>query len=134
MNAQLDTARVFERIFAFYASQFTLLIPAALVVFIPVAIVSALLLSAGGVLALLLSIVIGAIATYWYQGMGVEATRDSLDGRRDHTIGSLFRSAAPVIAPLLVAGILAGVAVGIGLVLLIVPGLLLRSEERRLGQ
>ena len=31
MNAKLDTARVFERIFSVYGSQFTLLIPAALI-------------------------------------------------------------------------------------------------------
>ena len=40
MNTKLDTARVFERIFEIYRDQFTLLIPAALVVFVPVAICS----------------------------------------------------------------------------------------------
>ena len=40
MNAKLDTARVFERIFEIYRDQFTLLIPAALLVFVPVAIIS----------------------------------------------------------------------------------------------
>ena len=125
MNAKLDTARVFERIFSFYGSQFTLLIPAALVLFIPVAIVVALLLSGGGALALLLSVAVSAIASYWYQGMVVEATRDILDGRRDHTLGSLFRSATPFIGPLVAVGILAGIAIAIGFVLLIVPGLIL---------
>jgi hypothetical protein len=125
MNAKLDTARVFERVFAFYGSQFTLLIPAALVLFVPVAILSALLLADGAVLAVLLTTIIGTIASYWYQGMVVEATRDILDGRRDHTIGTLFRSAAPFIAPLLVVGVLAGIAIGLGLLLLIVPGLIL---------
>jgi len=125
MNAKLDTARVFERIFAFYGSQFTLLIPAALLLFIPVAIVVGLLLAGGGVLALLLSTIVSMVASYWYQGMVVEATRDILDGRRDHTIGSLFRSAAPLIGPLLAVGILAGIAIALGLVLLIVPGLIL---------
>jgi hypothetical protein len=68
---------------------------------------------------------IAVIATYWYQGMVVEAVRDILDGRRDHTVGSLFSSATPFIGPLLGAGILAGIAIAIGLVLLIVPGLFL---------
>ena len=40
MNAKLDTGRVFERIFQIYREQFTLLIPAALVLFIPVAILN----------------------------------------------------------------------------------------------
>ena len=125
MNAKLDTARVFERIFSFYGSQFTLLIPAALVLFVPVALVNGLLLADGGALPVLLTAAIGAIATFWYQGMVVEATRDILDGRRDHTVGSLFSSAAPFIVPLLAVGLLAGIAIAIGLVLLIVPGLIL---------
>jgi ABC-type multidrug transport system fused ATPase/permease subunit len=73
----------------------------------------------------LLVAAIATIATYWFQGMVVEAARDILDGRRDHTIGSLVRSATPVIGPLVIAGILAGIGVGIGLLLLIVPGLFL---------
>ena len=57
--------------------------------------------------------------------MVVEATRDILDGRRDHTVGSLFGSAAPFIAPLFLVGLLAAIAIVIGFVLLIVPGLIL---------
>jgi hypothetical protein len=126
MNAKLDTGRVFGRVFSFYGSQFTLLIPAALVLFVPVALLNGLLLSGGrGVLELLLTVAISTIASYWFQGMVVEATRDILDGRRDQTIGSLFSSAAPFIAPLIAVGILAGIAIAIGLLLLIVPGLIL---------
>jgi hypothetical protein len=126
MNAKLDVARVFERIFEIYRDQFTLLIPAALVVFVPVAIISGLIYAGGvTVLGALLVAAIATIATYWFQGMVVEAARDILDGRRDHTVGSLVRSATPVIGSLVVAGILAGIGIGIGLVLLIVPGLIL---------
>jgi hypothetical protein len=125
MNAKLDTARVFERIFQVYGDQFTLLIPAALVLFIPVAIINGLVLASGGGLAFLISAAISLIATYWYQGMIVEAVRDILDGRRDQTVGGLFRSASPFIAPLLGAGLLAGIGIAIGLILLIVPGLFL---------
>ena len=126
MNAKLDTARVFERIFDMYRDQFTLLIPAALVVFVPVAIVSGIVY-AGDVSILGVAIIsaVATIATYWFQGMVVEAARDILDGRRDHTVGTLIQSASPVVVPLLVAGILAGIGIGIGLILLIVPGLFL---------
>jgi hypothetical protein len=126
MNAKLDTARVFERIFEIYKDQFTLLIPAALVVFVPVAVLSGLIYAGDvGVFGALIVATIGTIATYWFQGMVVEAARDILDGRRDHTVGSLVRSVAPVVFPLVIAGILAGIAIAIGLVLLIVPGLYL---------
>ena len=54
--------------------------------------------------------------------MVVEAARDILDGRRDQTIGGLFRSAGPVVATLIVVGLLAGIAIAIGFVLLIIPG------------
>jgi hypothetical protein len=125
MNAKLDTGRVFERIFKIYGEQFTMLLPAALVLFIPVAILNGLVLASGGGLALLLSSAIAVIATYWYQGMVVEAVRDILDGRRDHSVGSLLSSATPFIVPLLGAGILAGIGIALGFLLLIVPGLFL---------
>jgi hypothetical protein len=126
MNEKLDTARVFERIFEIYRDQFTLLIPAALVLFLPVALLTGLLFAGTvGFFEYLIILIVSAIAGVWYQGTVVEAARDILDGRRDHTLGSVLRSVTPVIVPLAIAGILAGVATGIGFVLLIVPGLFL---------
>ena len=126
MNQKLDVARVFERIFDIYKDQFTLLIPAALVVFVPVAIISGLIYAGGAsIIGGLIVAAVATIATYWFQGMVVEAARDILDGRRDHSVGSLVQSVVPVLGPLIVAGILAGIGIGIGLLLLIVPGLFL---------
>ncbi len=125
MNAKLDTGRVFERIFKIYSEQFTLLIPAALILFVPVAIINGLVLEGGSALAALISVAVTVVATYWFQGMVVEAVRDILDGRRDQTVGGLFSSASPYIGPLLLAGVLAGIATAIGFVLLILPGLFL---------
>ncbi|HEX6652012.1 MAG TPA: hypothetical protein VF072_04660 [Thermoleophilaceae bacterium] len=126
MNQKLDVARVFERIFEIYKDQFTLLIPAALVVFVPVALISGLIYAGDvSIIGGLIVAAIATIATYWFQGMVVEAARDILDGRRDHSVGSLVQSVTPVIGPLIVAGILAGIGIGIGLLLLIVPGLFL---------
>ncbi len=125
MNEKLDVGTVLQRVLDVYKSQFGLLIPAALILFIPVAILNGLIAKGGGVLAAILAGVLGVVATYWYQGMVVEATEDILDGRRDHTIGSLFSSVSPVLLPLIGAGILAGLAIGIGFLLIIVPGLFL---------
>jgi len=126
MNQKLDVARVFERIFEIYRDQFTLLIPAALVVFVPVALISGLIYAGDvSIIGGLIVAAIATIATYWFQGMVVEAARDILDGRRDHSIGSLVQSVTPVLGPLIVAGILAGIGIGIGLLLVIVPGLFL---------
>jgi hypothetical protein len=124
MDTKLDTGRVFERIFKIYGDQFTLLIPAALVLFIPVAIVNGLVLAGGEGWAFLLSALVALVATFWYQGMVVEAVRDIVDGRRDHTVGSLFSSVSPVIGTLIGAGLVAGLIVVIGFILIIVPGLI----------
>jgi hypothetical protein len=125
MNEKIDVGNVLERTFKVYGEQFSLLIPAALVLFIPVAIIEGLVLSAGGVLASLLAAAIGVVATFWFQGMVVEAVNDIMDGRRDHTVGTLLRSAIPVIWPLFAVGIVAGICIAIGFVLIIVPGLYL---------
>ena len=125
MNQKLDVGRVFERIISIYREQFTLLIPAALVIFVPVALINGIFYSEGGGLLSLAAFALAIVATYWYQGMVVEAARDILDGRRDHSVGSLFSAAGPVVATLIGAGILAGIGIAIGLIFLIVPGLFL---------
>src|SRR4051794_37227898 len=107
MEGRLDVGQVLPRGFDIYRDQFGLLIPAALVVFVPVAIVNAVVLNSGLLLAGLLTSGIALIGTFWYQGMVVEAARDILDGRRDHSIGSLFSAASPFIGRLIGAGILA---------------------------
>ena len=60
-----------------------------------------------------------------YQGMVVQLVQDVQDGRRDHSVGGLLRSVEPVFWPLLAVSLLFGLGVGIGFVLLIVPGLIL---------
>ena len=127
MSTKLDVGNVFERVFAAYRDQFTLLIPAALVVFLPIAIIDGLAGSSGGVLLAFASLILGLVGTFWYQGMVVEAVRDIMDGRRDHTVGTLLSSVTPVLARLIGAGLLAGLGIGLGLIALIVPGLFLMT-------
>jgi hypothetical protein len=51
--------------------------------------------------------------------------QDVQDGRRDNSIGDLVRSVEPVFWPLVAVSLLFGLGVGIGFVLLIIPGLFL---------
>ena len=128
MQGKLDVGDVLKRTFETYQAQATLLIPAALLVFLPVAIINGLILSGdAGLLSLILVTLLSALTTVLFQGMVVEAARDMLDGRRDETIGGLIKAVVPVLAPLLVAGFIVAVATAFGLLLLIVGAILVAT-------
>lgn len=123
MEPKLSAGEILGKTFSIYRDQAGVLLPVAFWLFLAVAILEAL---AGGdlVLALLVAIVSLAVS-FVYQGMTVNLVADVQDGRRDHSIGELIRSALPVVGALLAAGILAGLGIVAGLVLLVVPGLYL---------
>jgi hypothetical protein len=114
---RLDTAHVFERIFAIYRLQAGVLIPAALVVYL----VPAIAAIADSIWLLLATLF---IATAYYQAVVVQAVRDIQDGVRNLSLSRLLRSVAPVFAQVLWTALLVGVGVGLGS-LLIIPGLIL---------
>jgi hypothetical protein len=106
-----------------YREQASVLLPAAIAVFAIVALARLVLTGGGAALVSLVALVIGT----FYQGMVVELVRDVQDGRRDSSVGQLFRSVAPIVLPLIGLSILLGIGVGIGFILIIVPGLLLMT-------
>jgi hypothetical protein len=87
--------------------------------------IGVLLTSSLGVLGDLLGLLVLVISSALVQAALVHAVHDIRDGRADLTVGATVQAARPVVGRVAVASILAGVAIGVGLVLLIVPGLIL---------
>jgi hypothetical protein len=125
MGRKIEVGNVLSEVFDVYRENAGVLIPAAFWLFLIVAIVDGVLGSSLALFPIVLAVstIVGTI----YQGMVVSLVRDVQDGHRDYSIGELFQQAAPVIFPLIVAGLIAGIGIGIGFVLLIVPGLFLMT-------
>jgi hypothetical protein len=119
---RLSPGDVIGRAFGIYRDQIGVLLPTALVVFAIDAL--AQWVFDEGLLTLVAVLVSLVLATL-YQGMVVQLVRDVQDGRRDNGVGELFRSVSPVLLPLIAVSILGGLGIGIGFLLLIVPGLIL---------
>lgn len=122
--AKLDTAATFERIGQLYTSQFVVLIGAAIVLFVPVALLTGLVYQSGSLVLALLTAVIAVVAQALYGGVVVQAVADLRDGQRDFSIGQLLSMAVPFVGALLLGSIVFGLIVVLGFIALIVPGLL----------
>jgi hypothetical protein len=114
----IDPGSVISTAFNIYRDQAGVLLATALVVFT----IEALLVF---LLGPLVGSVLTLVVSTFYQGMVVELVRDVQDGRRDASVGDLFRSVAPVVGPLIAVSVLAAIGISIGLLLIIVPGLFL---------
>ena len=124
MDRSLNVGEVINRVFNIYVDQASVLLPASAVVFVVTGILTDVLIAAAPVL-FLLALVISLVATTLFTGMVVELVADIQDGRRDATVGQLLGAVRPVLGSLIWVGIVAGVAIGIGFILIIVPGLFL---------
>jgi hypothetical protein len=111
-----------------YKTHWRQLLPIALVLYVVIGVVSALL---SAVLedwaAALISAAIGIIGAFWLQGALVKAVDDIRDGRADVSLADTYRKAWPYVGAVAIAGILAGLGIVLGLLLLVVPGLLLMT-------
>jgi hypothetical protein len=125
MERKLDVGATLSETFSIYRSQAGVLLPVAFCVFIVVAIVNGVL--AGNLTLFPIAMAVSVVAGTLYQGLVVSLVSDVQDGRRDSSVGDLIRSTAPVIGPLILAGLLAGIGIGIGFVLIVVPGLILMT-------
>ena len=123
MDRKLDVGGTLSQIFSTYGAQAGVLLPVAFGLFLVVAVVNGIL--AGSLILLPLGLAVSVVAGTLYQGMVVGLVRDVQDGRRDSSVGDLIEATWPVVLPLIGAGILAGLAIGVGFLLLVVPGLIL---------
>src|SRR3954468_2756462 len=73
----------------------------------------------------LLAAVVGIVGYFWVQAALVETVNDVRDGRADRSIGETYAAVRPRLPSVTIAGLLAGLGIGIGFILLIVPGLYL---------
>jgi hypothetical protein len=122
---RISPGEVISETFSIYGQNVLPLLGSAAAVFVIVGLVSGFLEAEGGVILSLIASVIRLAGFALFTGFVVKLVQDVRDGRRDETVGELLSSAAPAIGPLIVFGILFGLGVGIGLILLIVPGLIL---------
>lgn len=123
MERKLDVGATLRQIFQTYGAQAGVLLPVAFGLYLLVAVVTALL--AGSLALFPVVFAVGVVAATLYQGMVVGLVKDVQDGRRDSSVGELIDATWPVVLPLIGAGLLSGIAIGIGMFLLVVPGLIL---------
>jgi hypothetical protein len=97
----------------------------AFVLYLVTAIIVAALTVSAGATGYFLAAVIEFIAAFLVQAAMIKAVQDVRDGRADLSIGGTVFAAAPFVLPVAGASLLAAIGIGIGLIVLIVPGLVL---------
>ncbi len=110
-----------SRVWEIYRDQFGVLLSTAVVLYALQFVIDLVL---PATLAIALVLLFWALSIL-YQGMVVELVQGVQHGRRDPSVGQLLRSVEPVFWPLVAVSILFGLGVGIGFVLVIIPGLIL---------
>ncbi|MGH3254983.1 MAG: hypothetical protein ACRDOU_06155 [Streptosporangiaceae bacterium] len=100
------------------------LLAIAFVIYLIAAIISAVLGLLGRT-GLYLALLVSILALFLLQATLVKAVQDVRDGRADLSINETVNQALPQLPKVIGAGILAAIAIGIGFVLIIVPGLIL---------
>jgi hypothetical protein len=105
-----------------YASHFLVI---SFVIYLAVAIVTALLSLAGGWVGEILGLLFSLFAMFLLQAALVKAVQDVRDGRVDMDLRQTVSAALPYVGAVAIASILASIAIAIGLALIIVPGLVL---------
>lgn len=129
----LDTVRRAARV---YVEQAAFLLPVALVLFVPLGLVDALGEHGGEIdadhvevgelvaaaFAVVLQVVTATVGEVFYTGVAMAAVTESMEGRTRASIGRMMRTLP--YGRLIAVDVLFAVGLGVGLALLIVPGLI----------
>ena len=94
-------------------------------IYLVIAVVTALLSLALGNFGAVVGGLLSLFGTFLLQAALVKAVQDARDGRIDLDLRATISAALPFVGAVALAGILAAIAIGIGFVLIIVPGLIL---------
>jgi hypothetical protein len=121
---KLDIGGVFEATAAIYKRSFGTVWIVALILLIPAEIIVGLL-GNGGILGAIGTLIHWA-AIAWLAGAVVRIVQNvEEDGRVDLGVGELLGSVTPLLISLILLQIVLGILIGIGLILLIIPGIIL---------
>ncbi|MGH2756423.1 MAG: hypothetical protein ACRDI3_01395 [Actinomycetota bacterium] len=120
-------AGVLSEAWEMYKTHWRHLLSISVVVYIAVAVITALLIGVFGLFGVLLSILVSFVGIFLVQGALVIAVQDVRDGRADLSLAETLKRVQPSLGAIAGASILAGIGIGIGFLLLIVPGLVLMT-------
>ena len=94
-------------------------------VYLVIAVVSALLSWALGSFGAFIGLILTVFGAFLLQAALVKAVQDVRDGTIDLDLRATLQAALPYVGTVAIASILAAIGIGIGLILIIVPGLIL---------
>jgi hypothetical protein len=121
----MRAGEVIAEAWAAYKAHWRHLFPLAFVVYLLISALALLLAVVLGWVGVVIGTLISLAGIFWLQGALVVAIEDVRDGRADLSIRETLSRLRPRLNTLTLAGLLAALAVGAGLFLLIVPGLVL---------
>jgi glycerophosphoryl diester phosphodiesterase family protein len=123
----LDIGRVVQGVFDNYASLFSVLLIGALIIYLPIALATAVFVSGGGWLAVLVGTLLSFVGLFWYEAV-VTLAVDARANNRTPDPAAVFAAAGPMVVPIVIASIVAGLGILVGLIFLLVPGLYLATR------
>ena len=123
---RLDVGRVISETFSIYGRHAGVLLGSAVVIFGIIGIINGFLYDEGGIVFNLIVQILNLLGSAIFTGMVVKVVQAEREGTVT-TVGEMFESVAGVLGVLIGNGILKAIAVGIGFLLLIVPGVFLAT-------